>query len=91
MSVIEGNNVSLTTDTKGNPEPVMTWQKEGNAAVLSTAKTLFLTSVKRKQAGLYTFNATSYRLRSNNLTEAFSKNATVALEVRCEIILLNKS
>nr|XP_022326464.1 hemicentin-1-like isoform X3 [Crassostrea virginica] len=80
--VIEGNDFSIFTGTRGNPEPVMTWQKNGNATVLSTDKTLFLTSVKRKQAGLYTFNATSYRLRSNNLTEAFSKNATVALEVR---------
>ena len=91
MWVIEGNNVSITTGTRGNPEPVMTWQKKGNAEVLSTDKTLFLTSVKRKQAGLYTFNATSYRLRSNNLTKAFSKNATVALEVRCEIMLLCKT
>lgn len=81
--VKEGNNISIETGTIGNPPPVMSWRKNGNDSILSSDKTLSLASVTRKQAGIYTFQATCHRLRKNNLTEEFSKNATVALEVKC--------
>ena len=56
----EGRNVTLTCNATGNPEPVLSWSKDGNLAkssnrisFLADNKLLKITNVKRSDGGKY--------------------------------------
>ena len=49
--VIEGNGAILFCNTTGNPQPNITWTKQGNNSKLSTSETLNLTKLMREDDG----------------------------------------
>ena len=49
--VIEGNGAILFCNATGNPQPNITWTKQGNNSKLSTSETLNLTKLMREDDG----------------------------------------
>ena len=83
-TVLEGNNLHLTCNTSGRPEPNITWNKEkpgnqGNTGVVQEGKVLTVTNINRTFAG--TFTCTAYN--------GFGKPEiqTVYMNVTCEYAL----
>nr|XP_058961494.1 fibroblast growth factor receptor 3-like [Pocillopora verrucosa] len=61
-TVLEGDNLQLTCEASGRPEPNITWTKEkpgnqGNTVVVQEGKLLTITGIKRTDAGDYTCTA----------------------------------
>ena len=61
-TVLQGDNLQLTCEASGQPEPNITWTKEkpgnqGNTVVVQEGKLLTITGIKRTDAGDYTCTA----------------------------------
>ena len=61
-TVVQGDNLQLTCEALGRPEPNITWTKEkpgnqGNTVVVQEGKVLTLTDINRTDAGDYTCTA----------------------------------
>ena len=83
-TVLEGNNLQLSCEASGQPEPNITWtkQKPGNqenTVVVQEGKVLTITNINRIDAGQFT--CTAYN--------GFGKpeNQTVYVNVTCEYAL----
>ena len=81
LTVREGDNLQLTSNASGRPEPNITWTKEkpgnqGETVVVQEGKVLTITNINRTDAGDYT--CTAYN--------GFGKpeNKTVSVNVTCE-------
>ena len=81
QTVLEGDNLHLTCNALGRPEPNITWTKEkpvnqANTVVVQEGKVLTITNINRTDAGDYT--CTAYN--------GFGKpeNQTVYVTVTCE-------
>ena len=78
QQVVEGNGVILFCNATGNPQPNVTWTKQGNSSVLSTSETLNLTRILRGD------NGAVYRCRVENYEG--SAEATAMITVLCECL-----
>jgi len=78
QQVVEGNGVILFCNATGNPQPNVTWTKQGNSSVLSTSGTLNLTRILRGD------NGAVYRCRVENYEG--SVEATAMITVLCECL-----
>ena len=83
-NVLQGDNLQLTCEASGRPEPNITWTKEkpgnqGNTLVVQEGKLLIITDINKTDAGGYT--CTAYN--------GFGKpeNRTVYVNVTCEYAL----
>ena len=83
-TVLEGDNLQLTCEALGRPEPNITWTTEkfgnqGNTGVVQEEKVLNITNINRSDAG--TFTCTAYN--------GFGKkeSLTVHVNVTCECAL----
>ena len=61
-TILPGENLQLTCEASGRPEPKITWTKEkpgnqGNTVVVQEGKLLTITDIKRTDAGDYTCTA----------------------------------
>ena len=77
--VVEGNNLNLFCNATGNPQPDITWTKEGKSSVLSTSETLALTNLSSED------NGAVYICKVNNSLGFDEANATIS--VLCEYTL----
>ena len=76
QQVVEGNGAFLFCNFTGNPQPNITWTRQGNNTVLSTSETLNITGLMRQDNGVvYICKA------ENNLGSA---NASATITVFCE-------
>ena len=83
-TALEGNNLQLTCEASGRPEPNITWTKEkpgnqDNIGVVQEGKVLNITNINRNDSG--TFTCTAYN--------GFGKkeNLAVHVNVTCEYAL----
>ena len=74
--VVEGSNLNLFCNATGNPQPDITWTKEGKSSVLSTSETLALTNLSSED------NGAVYICKVNNSLGFDEANATIS--VLCE-------
>ena len=61
-TVLQGDNLQLTCEVSGRPEPNITWTKEkpgnqGNTVVVQEGKLLTITDINRTDVGDYTCTA----------------------------------
>ena len=61
-TVLQGDNLQLTCEASGRPEPNITWTKEepsnqGNIGVVQEGKLLTITDINKTDAGNYTCTA----------------------------------
>ena len=76
--VVEGNGAILFCNATGNPQPNITWTKQGNSSELSTSETLNLTKLTREDNGaVYQCTAANY---------IGSRQASVKVTVLCKFI-----
>nr|XP_022327853.1 uncharacterized protein LOC111127117 [Crassostrea virginica]XP_022327854.1 uncharacterized protein LOC111127117 [Crassostrea virginica]XP_022327855.1 uncharacterized protein LOC111127117 [Crassostrea virginica]XP_022327856.1 uncharacterized protein LOC111127117 [Crassostrea virginica]XP_022327857.1 uncharacterized protein LOC111127117 [Crassostrea virginica]XP_022327858.1 uncharacterized protein LOC111127117 [Crassostrea virginica] len=79
----EGESVTIDASINASPEPArIVWRREGQSTILSTGYKMVLSNITKEDAGKYIVEATSIRMRENNLTEEFTGNATVVLKVQ---------
>ena len=77
--VVEGIGVILFCNATGNPQPTITWTKQGNNSILSTSKILNLTKLMREDDGsVYKCTVTNY---------VGSAEATAKITVWCKYML----
>ena len=76
QDIIEGNDVRLLCNASGNPQPKITWTRQGNSDILSSSKTLLLRNVVSEDDG------SVYMCRVKNYLG--SKQASVTVTMQCE-------
>ena len=60
VTVIEGNTLYLACEVEGNPQPVVSWEKDGNILQNSTKNTNFIRHhTKKDDTGRYKCKATN--------------------------------
>ena len=74
--VVEGNGTTLFCNATGNPQPIITWTKQGSNAVFPSSDTLTLTNLIRED------NGAVYKCRAQNNVGAVEATATIT--VWCE-------
>ena len=74
--MLEGSNLTLFCNAPGNPQPDITWTKEGYSSVLSISETLNLTNLRRED------NGAVYSCKANN-SLGFA-TVVSSITVRCE-------
>ena len=79
QQVVEGDEVILFCNATGNPPPSIAWTKQGSKRLLSTSKTLHLTSLTRGDDGVI------YKCKVEN--NIGSEEATATISVLCEYCL----
>ena len=79
--VAEGNSLNLFCNATGNPQPDITWTKEGESSVQSTSETLELTNLRSKD------NGQVYICKVNSSLGSDEANATIT--VFCEYTVNN--
>ena len=62
QTILEGDNLQLTCEATGQPEPNITWTKgkpgnQGNTVVVQEGKVLTITNINRTDAGIFTCTA----------------------------------
>ena len=77
--VVEGSSLNLFCNATGNPQPDITWIKEGESSVQSTSETLKLTNLSSRD------NGAVYICKVNNSLGFDEANATIT--VLCEYIV----
>ncbi|XP_015748632.1 PREDICTED: leucine-rich repeats and immunoglobulin-like domains protein 1 [Acropora digitifera] len=61
QDIIEGNDVRLLCNASGNPQPKITWTRQGNSDVLSSSETLLLRNLVSEDDGsVYTCRVENY-------------------------------
>lgn len=61
QDIIEGNDVRLLCNASGNPQPKITWTRQGNSDVLSSSETLLLHNLVSEDDGsVYTCRVENY-------------------------------
>ena len=79
--VVEGSGIFLFCNATGNPQPNITWTKQGNKSILSTSKILNLTKLMREDDGsVYTCTVRN---------EVGSVKASTTITVLCEFSLVS--
>ncbi|XP_068734047.1 hemicentin-1-like [Montipora capricornis] len=81
--IIEGGNVTLTCNASGFPTPTVSWVKTSNGQ-LTNGTELVLTSISRDQAG-------EYRCEASNLCNTATELATVDVQFKPEMVVLDPS
>ena len=76
QQAVEGNGATLFCNATCNPQPNITWTKQGNNSVLSSSETLTLTNLRRGD------NGTGYICKVQN--SLGSDEATTTITVLCE-------
>ena len=76
QEVVESNGATLFCNATGNPQPNITWTKQGNNTVLSSSETLTLTNLTRGD------NGAVYICKAQN--NVGSQEATATITVLCE-------
>ena len=76
QDIIEGNDVRLLCNTSGNPQPNITWTRQGNSDVLSSSETLLLRNLVSEDDGsVYTCRVENY---------LGLKQASVTITIQCK-------
>ena len=76
QDIVEGNEVSLLCNASGNPQPKITWRRQGNSDVLSSSGTLFLRNLVSEDDGsVYTCRVENY---------LGSRQASVTITMQCK-------
>ena len=61
QDIVEGIDVRLLCNTSGNPQPNVTWTRQGNSDVLSSSETLLLRNLVSEDDGsVYTCRVENY-------------------------------
>ena len=78
--LVEGDNITLTCNASGKPQPVITWTKLGSPEVLSKKSSLTIVNVSRPGTP---DNMIQYQCTASNGVET-PATATVNVTVQCE-------
>ena len=78
--LVEGDNITLTCNTSGKPQPVITWTKLGSSEVLSNTSSLTIVNVSRPGTS---DNMIQYQCTASNGVET-PATATVNCSVHCK-------
>ncbi|XP_068685519.1 uncharacterized protein [Montipora foliosa] len=81
--IIEGGNVTLTCNTSGFPTPTVLWVKTSNGQRTNGTELVF-TNITRDQAG-------EYRCEASNLCHTDTEMATVDVQFKPEMVVLDPS
>ena len=73
QQIVEGNGVVLFCNATGNPQPNITWTKQGNKTVLSTSVNLNLVNLTRED------NGAVYKCKVQNSLGSAEVNATITV------------
>ena len=76
QSVVEGNGTTLFCSATGNPQPIITWTREGSNTVFPSSETLNLTNLMRED------NGAVYKCKAQNNVGSAEANTTIT--VWCE-------
>ena len=77
QQVVEGNGVILFCNATGNPQPNITWTKDGNNSVLSTSESLNLTRLTSED------NGAVYKCKVENVIGSTEGNARITVLCKC--------
>ncbi|XP_074634697.1 hemicentin-1-like isoform X4 [Acropora palmata] len=81
QDIIEGNDVRLLCNASGNPQPNITWIRQGNSDVLSSSETLLLRNLVREDDG------SVYTCRVENYLGLKQASVTITIQYPPEIML----
>ncbi|XP_044180630.1 hemicentin-1-like isoform X4 [Acropora millepora] len=81
QDIVEGNDVRLLCNASGNPQPKITWMRQGNSDVLSSSETLLLRNLVSKDDG------SVYMCRVENYLGFKQASVTITIQYPPEIML----
>lgn len=73
QQIVEGSGIVLLCNATGNPQPSITWTKQGNKTVLSTSVNLNLVNLTRED------NGAVYNCKVQNSLGSAEANATITV------------
>ena len=74
--ISQGDSVSITCNTNGNPAPDVVWYRDGSGEIVSRQETMTISDIRRDQAGTYVCQA------NNSVGQSDPKK--IELQVKCE-------